>query len=142
MLEDLGNDREIFELILNMPVRRRLAFGVGSGHAPQSRKQPATLEQIIDEAKALSPAEKLKLRQALDRELEQGASIQSRAVESIWIERHRDMYLGQWVALDDDRLIARGTDAKEVYDEARKQGVTAPYLVHVTPKVEAYVGGW
>ncbi len=33
----------------------------------------ATLEQIIDEARALSPAEKGKLRQALDRELEQPA---------------------------------------------------------------------
>ncbi len=29
----------------------------------------ATLEQIIDEARSLSPAEKRKLRQALDREL-------------------------------------------------------------------------
>jgi hypothetical protein len=32
----------------------------------------ATLEQIIDEARALSPAEKLKLRQTLDHEI--GAS--------------------------------------------------------------------
>ncbi len=37
----------------------------------------ATLEQIIDEARALSPAEKGKLRQALDRELEQPAPVQS-----------------------------------------------------------------
>lgn len=31
----------------------------------------ATLEQIIEQARALSPAEKRKLRQVLDRELEQ-----------------------------------------------------------------------
>ena len=59
----------------------------------------ATLEQIIDEARALSPAEKLKLRQALDHELEQAMPAQSRAMESTWVERHRDKYLGQWVAL-------------------------------------------
>jgi predicted Zn-dependent protease len=109
----------------------------------------ATLEQIIDEARALSPAEKGKLRQALDRELEQLAPDQplkpgypTNEQERAWINAHRDEYLGQWVALDGDHLVAHGTDAKNVYDEAREQGITAPYLVHVTPKVEAYVGGW
>ena len=37
----------------------------------------ATLEQIIEEARRLSPAEKGKLRQALDYELEQQARMQS-----------------------------------------------------------------
>ena len=109
----------------------------------------ATLEQIIDEARALSPSEKRALRQALDRELAAPAPTQSSQAsyrtferEHAWVDAHRDEYLGQWVALDGDRLIAHGTDAKKVYDEARDQGITAPYLVHVTPKVEAYVGGW
>ena len=101
----------------------------------------ATLEQIIDEARALSPAEKLK-RQALDRELEQAASIQSRAVESIWIERHRDMYLGQWVALEGDTLVAHGTNAREVYLAARQAGIDGPYIVHITPEADPYIGGW
>ena len=35
--------------------------------------------------------------------------------ERAWIEAHRDEYLGQWVALDGDRLIAHGSDAKKVY---------------------------
>jgi hypothetical protein len=109
----------------------------------------ATLEQIIEEARRLSPAEKGKLRQALNRELEQQARLQSakpgyptNEKERAWINSNRDEYLGQWVALDGDHLVAHGTDAKKVYDEAREQGITAPYLVHVTPKVEAYVGGW
>ena len=109
----------------------------------------ATLEQIIEEARRLSPAEQGKLRQALDCELEQRAPAQSakpgyptNEQERVWINAHRDQYLGQWVALDGDHLVAHGTDAKKVYDEAREQGITAPYLVHVTPRVEAYVGGW
>ena len=107
----------------------------------------ATLEQIIEEARGLSPSEKSKLRQALDRELEQQAPVESskpgyftNEQERAWLDAHRDEYLGQWVALDGDHLVAHGTDAKKVYDE--EEGVKAPYLVHVTPKVEAYVGGW
>src|SRR5579864_1318557 len=102
----------------------------------------ATLEQIIDEARALSPAEKLKLRQTLDRELEQAAPAQSRAIESNWVDRHRDMYLGQWVAVEGDTLIAHGTHAREVYLAARQAGIASPYIVHITPKVDAYIGGW
>ena|SRR5258707_12294984 len=103
----------------------------------------ATLEQIMDEAQALSPAEKLKLRQALDHELEAAAApSQSRAVESTWVERHRDKYLGQWVALEGDTLIAHGANAREVYSAPRRAGIDGPYIVHITPKADAYIGGW
>ena|ERR1700736_1410174 len=102
----------------------------------------ATLEQIIDEARALSPAEKLKLRQALDHELEQATPAQSRAMESTWVERYRDKYLGQWVALEGDTLIAHGGNAREVYLAGRQAGIAGPYIVHVTPKSDAYIAGW
>jgi predicted Zn-dependent protease len=109
----------------------------------------ATLEQIIDEARALSPAEKGKLRQALDRELEQQAPAQSskpgyptNEQERAWINAHRDEYLGQWVALDGDHLVAHGTDARTVYEAARAQGVEIPYIDRVEPKVDAFMGGW
>ena len=62
--------------------------------------------------------------------------------ERAWIEAHREEFLDQWVALDGNNLVAHGTDARAVYDEARAQGVDSPYLQHVTPKVDAYVGGW
>src|SRR5713226_836534 len=107
----------------------------------------ATLEQIIDEARSLSPGEKGKLRQALDRELEQQSPVQSskpsyptNEQERAWINAHRDEYLGQWVALDGDRLIAHGTDARTVYEAARAQGVEIPYVDRVEPKVDAFMG--
>ena len=102
----------------------------------------ATLEQIIDEARALSPAEKRELRRALDRELVQAAPAQSRATESAWVDRHRGEYLGQWVAIEGDTLIAHSTNAREVYLATREAGIDVPFIVHVTPKVDAYVGGW
>jgi hypothetical protein len=102
----------------------------------------ATLEQIINEARALSPAEKMKLRQALDRELEPSGSARSRALESTWVERHREMYLGQWVALEGDTLVAHGTNAREVYLAARQGGIDGPYIVHIIPDMDPYIGGW
>ena len=62
--------------------------------------------------------------------------------ERAWIEAHREEFLAEWVALDGSTLVAHGGDARTVYDEARAQGVDSPHLVHVMPKVEAYVGGW
>jgi len=91
--------------------------------------------------RALSPAEKLKLRQTLD-ELEQAAPAQSHAIESNWVERHRDKYLGQWVALEGDTLIAHGMKAREIYLAARQAGIACPYIVHITQKADAYIGGW
>ena len=109
----------------------------------------ATLEQIIDEARALSPAEKGKLRQALDRELEQEAPPQSskpnlrnRERERAWVDTHRDEYLGQWVAIEDDSLVAHGTNPREVYLAAREAGIETPYLVRVVKREEPYTGGW
>ena len=105
----------------------------------------ATLEQILEEAKKLPPEEQRRLRAALG-ELGPNGDTQpayrTHEQERVWINAHRVEYLDQWVALDGDRLLAHGNDAKEVYDEARQQGITAPYLERVSPKQEAFMGGW
>jgi hypothetical protein len=105
----------------------------------------ATLEQILEEARKLPHEEQLRLRAALDALESNGDTMpayRTNEQERAWIEAHRDEYLDQWVALDGDRLIAHGADAKKVYDEAREQGITAPYLERVSPKLEAFMGGW
>lgn len=53
----------------------------------------------------------------------------SRANE--WLEKHRDEYDGQWVALDGDNLIAAGFDGKEVTQTVRQLGINGAYLVFV-----------
>jgi hypothetical protein len=35
-----------------------------------------------------------------------------------WLTHHEDEYIGQWVALCGDQLIAHGTNAKEVFEKA------------------------
>ena len=60
-----------------------------------------------------------------------------------WVAEHRREYAGQWVALDGDRLVASGTDAREVAEAARREGVRAPFLDRVAPEPEGGVwGGW
>src|SRR5829696_4874590 len=105
----------------------------------------ATVEQLLEEARKL-PAEQLhRLRNALEALETNGdtlPSYRSNHQERVWIDAHRDEYLGQWVALQGDRLVAHGTDAKAVYDEARNLGIASPYLEQVAPKEAAFIGGW
>jgi len=105
----------------------------------------STLQQILEEAMKLPPEERTRLRDALDRLESNGDSTKTYKTneqERTWIEVHREQYLNQWVALDGDRLLAHGMDAKQVYDEARQQGVTSPYLERVSGEEEAFIGGW
>ena len=50
----------------------------------------ATLEQIIDEARALSPGERRKLREALDRELESAGQADTESKEETFVNRLRE----------------------------------------------------
>lgn len=103
----------------------------------------STAEQILAEARTLPPEERRWLRDALGRELRPAQSYSTHERERAWIEQHRDEYLNQWVALDGDRLLAHGTDTREVYLAARAMGVRAPFLERVTSKPEvAFMGGW
>lgn len=68
--------------------------------------------------------------------------VRDRSRENDWLEKHRDDYDGQWVALDGDRLLAHGDKLKEVAKTAKEMGFEDALLVRVegsnTPR---YVGG-
>ncbi len=109
----------------------------------------ATLEQIIDEVRALSPSERRKLREALDSELDQSTPRQSSKPsyrtyerENAWLDAHRDEYLGQWVAVEGDGLVAHGMDPRQVYLAAREAGIAVPFIERVEKREDAYTGGW
>lgn len=105
----------------------------------------ATLEQIIEEVKKLPTEEKLRLRAAIELLTENGEELspyRTREDETAWLEAHRDEFLNQWVVLEANQLVAHGTDARIVYNEARAKGVGTPYLVHVNPNGDPYIGGW
>ena len=103
----------------------------------------AIVERILEEVKRLTPDERRELREALAREPTTTPAYNTHERERAWIEQNRDEYLDQWVALDGDRLLAHGTDAREVYLAARAAGVRAPFVERVKLKEEgAFWGGW
>ncbi|HMV48341.1 MAG TPA: DUF5678 domain-containing protein [Blastocatellia bacterium] len=53
-----------------------------------------------------------------------------RSREHEWLKQHEHEYAGQWLALDDGRLISHGHSMKEVAAEAKKLGFPNPYFVH------------
>jgi hypothetical protein len=106
----------------------------------------ATPERILDEVKRLTPDERRELREALEREMPdapQAPSVDDRRErERRWLDEHRDEYLGQWVALEGDRLLASGRDGRAVYEAAREAGVHAPFVTRVEPRDALPFAGW
>ena len=100
------------------------------------------VERILEEVKRLSAEEQQELREALAREPSPAPGHDTHQRERAWIESHRDEYLDQWVALDGDRLLAHGSNAREVYLAARAAGVEVPYVEHVRPRNGLPFGGW
>jgi hypothetical protein len=115
----------------------------------------ATLEQIIDEARSLSLAEKRQLRQVLDLELESvrpqehaqptpnsNGDDDSRARRLEWLKSHREEYAGQYVALAGDVLVGHGPTIREAHEQAKQQGIENPFLVRLTSESETLFAGW
>lgn len=109
----------------------------------------ATLERILDEVKRLTPEERHQLREVLEREAVQAVAPPSAGAGNDrweraqrWLKEHRDEYVGQWVALEGDRLLASGRDGRAVYEAARAAGVRAPLVTRVEGRDELPFAGW
>ncbi|SRR6266498_3728465 len=59
--------------------------------------------------------------------------VRDRSREYTWLAQHRDEYIGQWVALDRENLIASGDDLKRVVRTAREAGAPDALMVLVEP---------
>lgn len=62
--------------------------------------------------------------------------------EQQWLKEHSQEFAGEWVALDGDKLIYHGANAREVYEVARKSGVKRPLVVEVEKDNGLPFGGW
>jgi len=63
-------------------------------------------------------------------------------LERSWVSSHRSAYLGQWVALSGETLLASGPTAADVYRAARAIGISAPYVVLVEAENTIPFAGW
>src|SRR5580704_222476 len=58
-----------------------------------------------------------------------------------WIERNREEYMGEWVALYKGKLIAHGKDDMEVFQAAMAQGIN-PLMHLIVPEDPFFWAGW
>ena len=62
--------------------------------------------------------------------------------EQHWLLANRLLYIGQWVALSGDSLLASGPNAPEVYAKARARGVAVPFVAYIDPDDHLPFAGW
>ena len=66
---------------------------------------------------------------------------QHREREMRWLSEHRGEYIGQWVALDGDRLIAASLVQQEVWDAVSADTPNPPLVLRISsPDDLPYVG--
>ena len=121
-----------------------VGVGAASGYNLSMTRQ---LEAIY-EAGVLRPLEPLPFADhqhvivTVTDEAPDSSVVNHRGQELEWVRTHRDEYAGQWLALDGDQLIAAGSNAGAVLEEARSKGVLRPFLVHVPELDDVPFGGW
>lgn len=106
-----------------------------------------TTNEVIEAIHNLPTDEQEKIRRLLEQEkLEKRQEVEAqvkrfKAAEK-WLSENRAKYLGQWVCLYGNELIAHGVNGKEVHRQAKEKGIKSPYLVRVIEEPEAFCGGW
>jgi len=109
-----------------------------------------TYEQALTVVQALPPEDQQRLWQWLEEkqtpagQATNGATSPGsfREVEMRWLSEHRREYIGQWVALDGDRLVSHNENLGKVFDEARAQGVKVPFTAFIEDPDQPGMGGW
>lgn len=116
------------------------------------------LTALKDQLASLTPQEKLELAKFLSEQAEPSStrretkagssslhpndSARKRADHMTWLKAHREEYTGKYVALDGERLVGSGSTIREAHEQARRQGIDHPFLVHVSSVNDAPFGGW
>jgi predicted DNA-binding antitoxin AbrB/MazE fold protein len=104
--------------------------------------------EVVVEAGVLRPleplpfAERQHLMVTVTDEVVTKPAFNPRDREFSWLQRNKEAFAGQWVALDGDALIAHGSDGREVTQRAWQQGVKEPFVARIPNEPELPFGGW
>ena len=113
-------------------------------HLPDDYCRKATAELIWAEIATLPAAEREKLRTLFNRRPAEPSrtgpngfiplfDASDPAPSLRWLEEHRVEFAGQYVALDGDRLVAHGTDPREIIAAVRASGLNGLFFTLVPP---------
>ena len=106
-----------------------------------------SVSEIVEAIHKLPSGDQEKIRRTLEKEkLEKQKEVEAqverfKAAEK-WLKENRAEYLGQWVCLYGDELVAHGEDGLEVHRQAKEKDIKSPYLVRVIEESENFVGAW
>ncbi len=118
-----------------------------------------TLQEVLQQAKTLPLAEQVTLAEFLLEQTNQDAQNTDqtsaqidekvferpdmvRKLEREWVRQNWRKYLGLWVVVEGSTLISHGTDGKDVFIQAKAQGIRVPYMVRVEDPTLPQMGGW
>ena len=104
-------------------------------------------EAILDRVRHLPPAKQEEVLRFADglqrRPAVRPVRTSDRIREMRWIRDNRSAYADQWVAVEGNRLIAAGLDARTVFAAAKAEGIESPFVVHILPEDSlTFVPGW
>lgn len=95
----------------------------------QARQLPLTERQRLRELLAEEAQSKPEKKRA--RRVPPPVPYKDRSREYQWLEQHAREYIGQWVALEGDQLVAQGSTAVEILKVAKAAGIERPLILQV-----------
>ena len=111
----------------------------------------ATTKLTIDEKKSLADFLLVQAQQDLqgngssseqiDEKIFERPDMQ-RSLERKWLNENWREYLGQWVAIEGDKLICHGENGHEIFAKVRAAGIKVPFVIHVQDPTLPQMGGW
>lgn len=117
-----------------------------------------TLESVLEQARQLSADEQRQLRELLPatngsvappnppqpvaEQVNPAPTSPESSPERCWLRQHSHEYLGEYLAVEGDQLVAHGTDANAVFAAARAAGVESPMFVRVEPAESPNQPAW
>ncbi len=111
-----------------------------------------TVESILSQVNQLPPSDRERLIEMLSEESEAkpelppsrpvapAIGVGDRTAEYKWLAKHRREYIGQWIALKGDQLIAHSHNAKEMFAQVDASGMEMPLVLYVEDPDVPFIG--
>ncbi len=88
----------------------------------------------------LTQAETVKPQFPKSRIISTNAPYIDRTREDAWLKQHRNEYIGKWIALNGDELVAQGETGREVFAKIREMGIDSALVILVEDPDIHYMG--
>ncbi len=70
-------------------------------------------------------------------------TFRDRSAEMAWAASPDPQFVGEWVVLEGEQVVASGSDPKRLYEDVRAQGISSPFLIFVSSDDhQPFAGGW